>query len=163
LLESLCEEFSPATDSEQFLIAKMAQSRRKMQRIDRLETLALDLVVLGEDISGDSPDHRILAALSQNNNDPLPLLNRYRTTAERSYYKALARLQQDRRDNRKSQDQAMDRYIKDVVFAPAPQDVEAFSRMAQQVTAAAIGTNGFASQKHEPPLVHDVKVAGKAT
>jgi hypothetical protein len=58
----------------------------------------------------------------------------------------------------------MDRYIKHVVFAPVPQDVEAFSRMAQHVTAAANGTNGFASQKPEPPLVHDPKNgAGTAT
>jgi hypothetical protein len=109
LHKSLCEEFSPASDSERFLIAQTAQSRWKMQRIDRLETLALDLVVLGEDASGDSPDGRILAALSRNNHDPLPLLNRYRTTAERSYFKALGRLQQDRRDNRRSHDQALDR------------------------------------------------------
>jgi xanthine/CO dehydrogenase XdhC/CoxF family maturation factor len=42
LLASLRAEFSPATQNDQFLVGEMAQSRWKMRRIDRLETLALN-------------------------------------------------------------------------------------------------------------------------
>jgi hypothetical protein len=146
LLQTLCDEFAPDGANQQFLVAEMAQARWKMQRIDRLETLALDLVILGEESSGDSPDARIIAAFSKNDRDPLPLLNRYRCTAERSYYKALARLQQDRREKIKSEEQALDNYIKNTIYAPLPGAVDPLRNVAPQTNAPAAGPNGFASQ-----------------
>jgi hypothetical protein len=116
LLASLRAEFSPATENDQFLVGEMAQSRWKMQRIDRLETRALDLIVLGDDASDNSPDGRIVAALSKNGRDPLPLLNRYRTTAERSYYKALNQLHKSRRDDQSSEQKALDDFITSYIY-----------------------------------------------
>jgi hypothetical protein len=116
LLASLRAEFSPATENGQVLVGEIAQSRWKMQRIDRLETLALDLIVLGDESPDNSPDGRIVAALSRNGRDPLPLLNRYGTTAERSYYKALNQLNKSRRDVHGSKQKALDDFITSYIY-----------------------------------------------
>jgi hypothetical protein len=75
----------------------MSQARWRIVRIDRLENLYLDYVILGEDAPTDDPDTRILAAITKGRQDPLTLLQRYRTTHERAYYKAHRELINGRR------------------------------------------------------------------
>jgi hypothetical protein len=85
------DEFQPATESENFLVNQMIQSRCRLLRIQRLETLAFEQI-LTEPGSNSDPDARILAAMCASGN-ALDKLQRYAAAAERSYYKALRELQ----------------------------------------------------------------------
>lgn len=76
----LDEEWEPATETENLLLDQMALSQWRMDRALSLELNAFN---------NDHLDEKLLA-----------LALRYRTTAERSFYKALAELQRVRRNTR---------------------------------------------------------------
>src|SRR5581483_11625558 len=146
LAEAIQKEFQPAGDHENFLINQMIQARWRLLRIDRLENLAFDQMILGDEAEPSTPDAKILAALSKNSRDPLALLQRYRTAAERAYYKAHRELTQNRRANEKFQQKAMDNYIKEVVFPPIATDPPK--------------ATGFASQRSSHKGMQVSKVSG---
>jgi hypothetical protein len=109
----LDDEWEPSTETERMLLDQMALSRWRMERALSLELNAFD------DAHIDQP--------------LLALALRYRTTAERSFYKALAELQRlrttMREDNirqEKEQEAAVHREMERLCFAPiagAPQFV----------------------------------------
>ena len=118
LAATLRAEFLPAGDTETFLVDQMIQSRWKMARIERLEMEAFEQT-LTEPGSTDSPDGRILAALSAPGNI-FDKLQRYTAAAERCYYKALREIQNLRARAQKADAASIDTYIKKVVHAPMP-------------------------------------------
>lgn len=109
----LDDEWEPSTETERMLLDQMALSQWRMDRALSLELHAFD-------------DLHIDQAL-------LALALRYRTTAERSFYKALAELQRLRKTMREdtnrdeqAQEAAMHREMERLCFAPiagAPQFV----------------------------------------
>ena len=94
LLETLQKEHAPATDHEKFLVTQMAESRFRLDRTNRFEAIAYDQL-LGE-CDKTNPDHVIVVKLTNRTANIFDLLQRYRTAAERSYYKAHRELTQGR-------------------------------------------------------------------
>lgn len=91
LLATLDSEHSPAGTHQQFLVEQMAVARWQLARARRLETLALDLIVLDETNSND-PDARIVRQLEKSSRDALSTLARLAAQAEHAYYKAFQEL-----------------------------------------------------------------------
>ena len=125
LQQALASEFEPEGEHESFLVNQMIQSRWRLNRINRLETVAFDLILLGED-SADSndPDAKIIAAMSKGDRDPLALLERYRATTERAYYKAHRELMANRRAAKKEQMAITDQIIRASMFGPTPGQID---------------------------------------
>jgi hypothetical protein len=115
-------EFSPEGENEIFLTGQMIQARCRMHRIQRLEDQTYEQILTEPGADAD-PDARILAAMGQSGNI-LDKLERYRAAAERSYYRALRELQSSRKHTQKADATALDNYIKKVIYAPLPDEVE---------------------------------------
>lgn len=98
LLEKYRSEFTPKTEHESFLVEQLAQSRWRLDRIRRLETIAFEQLLLADETELDEtcPDARIVAKLARRTSDPLAVLHRYAVAAERSYYRAYRELSQGR-------------------------------------------------------------------
>jgi hypothetical protein len=146
LKQRIAEEQNPEGDHETFLVDQMIQSRWKLIRINRLENVAFDYIVMGEEPGqSDDPDGKIIAAMSKNGRDPLSLLERYRINAERAYYKAHRELMQNRRAAAKDQREATKLIIRQAMFGPTPGQIE---RLAD----AGLLEIGSASQNTPSPL-----------
>ncbi len=88
-----CEsEFVPKITHDRFLVDQLIQSRWRLDRFRRLETLALDQIVTGE-FDETNPDSKILASLGDK---PLVIITRMANAAEKSYYRAHRKLTQSR-------------------------------------------------------------------
>jgi hypothetical protein len=125
LKQRIAEEQNPEGEHETFLVEQMVQSRFKLIRINRLENLAYDYILLGEDPSqSDDPDAKIIAAMSKNGRDPLASLERYRITAERAYYKAHRELTQNRRAAAKQQRVVIKEIVGQAMYGPILDDAE---------------------------------------
>jgi hypothetical protein len=140
LVTRLRTEFTPQGENETFLVDQMIQSRWKLDRIGRLEALAMEQI-LTDPAAADDPDARLLGAMSQNNNI-LDKLARYSAAAERSYYKALRELQAGRVRTHKADVHALDAYIKKFINVPVPGELE--------MKAYCLAVNDFAKKQNEP-------------
>ncbi len=98
-------EFKPKTVHEQFLVEQLAQSRWRLHRYRRLETLALEQIVSGES-DETNPDAKILKSLGDK---PLLIVTRLATAAEKSYHRAHRELSQGR--SREKRNEAKDAQI----------------------------------------------------
>ena len=99
--------------------------------------------MIDPDAANLSPDARIVSKMSESRNrDIIALLQRYATTALSQYDKAYRELIQGRRQQFKHQQEAVNYYIKSVVFAPAPGESAAAAERTPQ--------NGFVSQNAPP-------------
>ena len=137
LQQALESEFAPTGEHEAFLVSQMIQSRWRLHRIDRLETAAYDLILMGEDpSSSQDPDAKIIASMSKRDRDPIALLQRYRVSAERAYYKAHKELLAGRHGAIKAQQTTTELIIRQAMFGPTPGQLD-------RLQAA---VNGFASQ-----------------
>ena len=101
LLESLQKEHAPTSEHEKFLVAQMAESRWRLDRTNRFEAIAFDQFF--EEYDKNDPDHLIVLKLSNRTSNIMDLLQRYRTSAERSYYKAHRELSQGRKDAKRNE------------------------------------------------------------
>jgi hypothetical protein len=115
-------EFSPEGENETFLVGQMIQARCRLLRIQRLEDQAYEQILTEPGADAD-PDTRILAAMGQSGN-LLDKLQRYRASAERSYYKALRELQASRKQMQKAEATALETYINKIIYAPVPGEFE---------------------------------------
>jgi hypothetical protein len=140
LKQRIAEEHNPEGEHETFLVEQMVQSRWRLVRISRLENVAFDYMLMGEDPSqSEDPDAKIIAAMSKNGRDPLALLERYRIAAERAYYNAHKELTANRRAAAKEQRAVTKEIIHQAMWGPVLED------------DAPVG-NGFASQNTPSPL-----------
>src|SRR5215831_5791510 len=85
LLACLRDELKPANQHESFLVEQMAQSRWRLARAHRLENAMFEQMLNGYIPADD--DQRIAAKLLNGGDRALATIQRYATTAERSYYK----------------------------------------------------------------------------
>jgi hypothetical protein len=111
LLEKYRSEFGPQTEHESFLVEQLAQSRWRLDRIRRFETIAFEHLLLDSrnDVDETNPDARIVARLTWRTADPIAVLQRYATAAERSYYRAHRELTQGR--TREKRNEAKDAQV----------------------------------------------------
>ena len=101
LLETLRKELTPATEHEKFLVCQMAESRWRLDRTQRFEAIAYEQLLDGYDKT--RPDHVIVMKLTNRTANIFDLLLRYRTAAERSYYKAHHELTQGRKGEKRNE------------------------------------------------------------
>ncbi len=136
----LDNEWEPQTETERMLLAQMALSQWRMDRALSLELSAFD---------NDSLDPAALA-----------LALRYRTTAERSFYKALAELQRvqalisrnaerDKKEAEDEEEEAVQHEIERLIMAPfAPMPKFVSQNNAQKEPEASATGLHFVSQNH---------------
>ncbi len=103
LIESITAEFKPATDTERHFVDRMVQARWKLARLQRWEAAAFERI-LDSEWGPDDPDRRFLNALGESGSI-LEKLQRYTTSAERAYSKALKDLLQYRAQRAKLETQ----------------------------------------------------------
>ena len=101
LLETLQKELTPATEHEKFLVTQMAESRWRLDRTNRFEAVAYDQLL--DEVDKTNPDHVIVVKLTNRTSNIFDLLQRYRTAAERSYYKAHKELTQGRKNEKRNE------------------------------------------------------------
>ena len=101
LIETLRKELGPATEHENFLVARMAESRWRLDRTHRFEAIAYEQLLDEGDRA--NPDHIIVRKLANRTANVFDLLQRYATAAERSYYKAHRELTQGRKHEKRNE------------------------------------------------------------
>ncbi len=101
LCETLQKEHIPTTEHERFLVTQMAESRWRLDRTHRFEAVAFDQFL--DEYDETNPDHIIVRELTNRTSNIMDLLQRYRTAAERSYYKAHRELTQGRKDEERNE------------------------------------------------------------
>jgi hypothetical protein len=101
LLESLHQEHTPTTEHEKFLVVQMAESRWRLDRTNRFEAIAFDQFF--DEYDDNDPDHLIVLKLTNRTANIMDLLQRYRTSAERAYYKAHRELASGRKGEKRNE------------------------------------------------------------
>ncbi len=101
LLETLQKEHAPTTGHEKFLVARMAESRWRLDRTHRFEAVAYEQLL--DEYDESNPDHLIVLKLTNRTANIMDLLQRYATAAERSYYKAHRELTQGRKAEKRNE------------------------------------------------------------
>ena len=129
LIAGLRDEFKPQGEHENFLVDQMIRARWALNRIDRLECVAFDQI-LTEPGSPADPDARILAALGSSGNI-IDKLQRWANSCRRTYSQAKHELESSRERTARTQANAFDNYIKQVVFAPLPGQDRVAKRVLQ--------------------------------
>ena len=127
LVADYTDEYEPDTHHQNFLVSQLAGARWRLDRIQRIENAALDLIIgTPEDLTG-TPDHKIAQRMLDSGGDPLPRLERYRASVERSYHRAIKELRlaqiqqiQDEARLRTFQTRQMKEYIHAAANAPIP-------------------------------------------
>lgn len=141
LLANMFVDFNPTNDHEEYLVTLMAQARWREARCRRFENLAFELLLDPDAATAPdaSPDLRIVARLTAGRGDALTLIERYCTAAVNQYTKCYRTLLQGRKANFNHEKEALDQYIRKVVYAPLPPG------------PVPPGGNGFVSQKAKQP------------
>jgi hypothetical protein len=120
LLSDLRAHFKPQNVVQKLLIDQMAKAQWLLARAQRLQTVALNLLAgIEEDAD---PDTRIVKAMRDANADVLARLERYASSAERSFQKAYRELTAARQKQIENElARAVEtRIIPRVMAAPAP-------------------------------------------
>ena len=84
---ALREQHQPGDLHQEFLVNQMIKAQWQLARAERLETIALELLIQPQPDSNDA-DIRIVNAILAAGRDAFALFARYAVQAERSYYKA---------------------------------------------------------------------------
>ncbi len=92
LLSGLMITYRPEDESEKLLVRHAAESQWLILRAARLEAAMMTLIAAGEDAKPATPDQRIAAYMLSKPGDALAKALRYRTSAERSFYRAIKEL-----------------------------------------------------------------------
>ena len=135
LAASLRAEFRPEGEDETFLLDQMIQARWRLARIERLEAEAYEEILTSPNEPNGSPDSAILSAMSRTSNI-LDKLLRYAADARRAYFKARTELLAARARAKKAEANALDAYLKKVIFAPVPgaEECKAYDAAAHPFT-----------------------------
>jgi hypothetical protein len=127
LVENCSTEFEPQTIHEKYLVSQMAAARWRLDRVQRIENATIDLILLGSDESTDFPDHKIAQRMLDAGGDPLPRLERYRASIERSYHRAVKEFRmaekyriQDEARLRRVQRREIEELLHNAMTAPVP-------------------------------------------
>ena len=127
LVADYTTEYEPDTIHQTFLVSQLAGARWRLDRIQRIENAALDLIIMGPGEETDSPDHKIAQRMLDSGGDPLPRLERYRASVERSYHRAIKELRtsqiqqiQDEARLRRFRGREMEEFVHAAATAPIP-------------------------------------------
>jgi hypothetical protein len=127
LVEDYTTEYEPDTIHQTFLVSQLAGARWRLNRIQRIENAALDLIIAGPGELTETSDHKIAQRMLDSGGDHLPRLERYRASVERSYHRAIKELRlaqiqqiQDEARLRTFQTRQMKEYIHAAANAPIP-------------------------------------------
>jgi hypothetical protein len=127
LVADYSTEYEPDTIHQTFLVSQIAGARWRLDRIQRIENAAIDLIIGAPEDLTDSPDHKIAQRMLDSGGDPLPRLERYRASVERSYHRAIKELRmaqiqqiQDKAKLRRLQARQMEEMIHAAATAPIP-------------------------------------------
>ena len=127
LVADYTDEYEPDTIHQNFLVSQLAGSRWRLDRIQRIENAAIDLIIGAPGELIETPDHKIAQRMLDSGGDPLPRLERYRASVERSYHRAIKELRtaqiqqiQDEAKLRRFQGRQMEEMVHAAVNAPIP-------------------------------------------
>jgi len=124
LVVTYSTEFKPDTGHQTFLVSQMAGARWRLDRVQRIENAAIDLILAAPGELIDTPDHKIAQRMLDSGGDPLPRLERYRASIERSYHRAVKELrtaQKQQIQNEASSTRAPGhKVVKKIVTPPRP-------------------------------------------
>ena len=110
LLNTLATELMPKTEHDRFLVAQMAESRWRLDRINRFEAIAYEHLLEPPDET--NPDHVIVLKLRAKTANVFDLLQRYAAAAERSYYKAHRELARRPAEEKRNEAKDIDAWVK---------------------------------------------------
>jgi hypothetical protein len=120
-------EYEPDTIHQNFLVSQLAGARWRLDRIQRIENAAIDLIIGAPGEIADTPDHKIAQRMLDSGGDPLPRLERYRASVERSYHRAIKELRlaqiqqiQDEARLRRFRGRQMEEFVHAAATAPIP-------------------------------------------
>ena len=120
LLAQLRSEFTPEGEHQSFLVDQMAQARWRIARVDRLETVMFDQMMVEGDTNA-GPDARIVNHMMTKGSSALSTLQRYRSAAERAYFKAHRELIADRETRRAEKHVLkLDQHLARMMKVPTP-------------------------------------------
>jgi len=127
LVDDYTTEYEPDTIHQNFLVSQLAGARWRLNRIQRIENAALDLIIAGPGELTETPDHKIAQRMLDSGGDPLPRLERYRASVERSYHRAIKELRmaqmqqiQDEAKLRRFRGRQMEEFVHAAANAPIP-------------------------------------------
>src|ERR1700686_1094673 len=127
LVKDYYDEYEPDTIHQNFLVSQLAGARWRLDRIQRIENAALDLIIAGPGQLAETPDHKIAQRMLDSGGDPLPRLERYRASVERSYHRAIKELRmaqmqqiQNEANSRRARGRQMEDFIHAAANAPIP-------------------------------------------
>src|ERR1700686_3530856 len=127
LVKDYYDEYEPDTIHQNFLVSQLAGAQWRLDRIQRIENAAIDLIIAGPGELTETPDHKIAQRMLDSGRDHLPRLERYRASVERSYHRAIKELRmaqmqqiQDEARLRTFQTRQMKEYIHASANAPIP-------------------------------------------
>jgi hypothetical protein len=99
-------EFDPKTHHEKFLVTQITGAEWRLARVQRIENAAMDLLILGPgDETTNTPDHKLAQRFLDSGGDPLPRLERYRASIERSYHRAKKELKAEQKQQKQNEAQ----------------------------------------------------------
>ena len=127
LVENYTGEYEPGTIHQTFLVSQLAGARWRLDRIQRIENAAIDLIIGAPTELIETPDHKIAQRMLDSGGDPLPRLERYRASVERSYHRAIKELRmaqiqqiQDEARLKSARGRQMEDFIHAAANAPIP-------------------------------------------
>src|ERR1700680_4395158 len=127
LVADYADEYEPDTIHQNFLVSQLAGRRWRLNRLQSIENAAIDLIIAGPGEFADTPDHKIAQRMLDSGGDPLPRLERYRASIERSYHRAVKELRmaqkqqiQNEANSRRARGRQMEEFIHAAARAPIP-------------------------------------------
>ncbi len=119
LLNEYRAQFKPKSSDEIFLLEQMAQARWTLARARRIEAHLLNALA-GFELPGGDPDARIAAQLDEKSSSALSTVERYATTAERSYFRARRELIQARSREMRNKATDAQNWLKEKLLGTSP-------------------------------------------
>ena len=98
LTETYRAEFTPKGEHQTFIVDQMVQARWRIQRIQRLEAVAFEMLLEPDNPNPENPDAKIVAGMIKQGGNVFALLQRYAASAERSYHTNLRELRRSNKD-----------------------------------------------------------------
>ncbi len=118
LLSQYRAEFKPRSSDENFMVEQMAQSRWTLARARRIESHLCNYLA-GSDFPDGDPDALIAARLEAQSEGAFSIVQRYATSAERSYFRARRELQLARSQELRNKANEAKEWLKEKLHGPS--------------------------------------------
>ncbi len=141
LLTGYRTEWKPKSLDESFLVEQMAQARWTLARARRIESHLMNLLA-GLELPADQPDACIAMQLHEKSGNALSSLQRYATTAERSYFRARRDFQQGRSVEMRNKANDAQNWLKEQLMGTPPSSPEGPYESPDE--------SGWSGSRHDP-------------